>query len=41
MRGRCVLWVRHCESCSNVAFDGIPDIMSKFRQPLCTEKGIL
>ena len=40
MRGRYILWVRHCESCSNVAFDGIPDIMSKLRQPLCTKKGI-
>ena len=40
MKTRYVLWVRHCESCSNVAFKGQFDIMSKFRQPLCTMKGV-
>lgn len=40
MRGRYVIWVRHCESCANVASKGVPDVMSKFRQPLCTIKGI-
>lgn len=40
MRGRYILWVRHCESCSNIAFDKKIDIMSKLRQPLCTQKGI-
>jgi len=40
MKDKYVLWVRHCESCANVAFNGKIDIMAKFRQPLCTEKGI-
>ena len=40
MNKRHVLWVRHCESCANVAFKGQFDIMSKFRQPLCTMKGV-
>ena len=40
MKDKYILWVRHCESCANVAFKGQFDIMAKFRQPLCTEKGI-
>jgi len=40
MKDRYVLWIRHCESCANVAFKGQIDIMSKFRQPLCTMKGV-
>ena len=39
-----ILWVRHCQSCSNVknakGWFGTRGIMSKFRQPLCTELGI-
>ena len=31
-----VLWVRHCEGCHNVKKSDI----IKFREPLCTEKGI-
>ena len=43
-----VLWVRHCESCSNVAFKEFKKILTNFRkevyngafnEPLCTEKG--
>lgn len=43
-----VLWVRHCESCSNVAFKKVKKILTNlkeeiyngaFNEPLCTEKG--
>jgi len=36
-----VLWVRHCQSCANVAMKGIPNPTAQmFRQPLCTKKGV-
>jgi hypothetical protein len=34
-----ILWVRHCQSCANVAPDDLTNKQRFYRQPLCTAEG--
>jgi len=35
-----VLWIRHCQTCANVAYKKMNLTTGMFRQPLCTKKGV-